>query len=151
MEPLLRQPLLKCRRYLAAIAGESWTPVGACAAGKSTAISAKTNRLDPASFKVDRVRPLLNTLMPTHASSIDVKPFSVRLNFHGDLGFFLRSRTRSGSIERSLSEKTSVKDVIESCGIPHPEVDVILVCSCMRLCSMVTARVHKTPTSKQSK
>ena len=65
--------------------------------------------------------------MPTHASSIDVKPFSVRLNFHGDLGFFLRSRTRSGSIERSLSEKTSVKDVIESCGIPHPEVDVILV------------------------
>jgi uncharacterized protein with PIN domain len=65
--------------------------------------------------------------MPTHASSIDVRPFSVRLNLHGDLGFFLRSRIRHGSIERSLSEKTSVKDVIESCGIPHPEVDVILV------------------------
>jgi hypothetical protein len=30
-------------------------------------------------------------------------------------------------MERSLAEKTSVKDVIESCGIPHPEVDVILV------------------------
>ena len=30
-------------------------------------------------------------------------------------------------IERSLSEKTSVKDVIESCGVPHPEVDLILV------------------------
>jgi hypothetical protein len=65
--------------------------------------------------------------MPTHASSIDVKPFSVRLNLHGDLGFFLRSRTRRETIERRLSEKTSVKDVIESCGIPHPEVDVILV------------------------
>ena len=65
--------------------------------------------------------------MPTRASSIDVKPFSVRLNLHGDLGFFLRSRTRHESIERTLTEKTSVKDVIESCGIPHPEVDVILV------------------------
>ena len=61
------------------------------------------------------------------ASSIDVKPFSVRLNLHGDLGFFLRSPARHGSIERSLNEKTSVKDVIESCGIPHPEVNVILV------------------------
>ena len=28
---------------------------------------------------------------------------------------------------RYLSEKTSVKDVIESCGIPHPEIDLILV------------------------
>ena len=65
--------------------------------------------------------------MPTHASSIDLKPFSVRLNLHGDLGFFLRSRTRHETIERSLSEKTSVKDVIESCGIPHTEVNVILV------------------------
>ena len=62
-----------------------------------------------------------------HTSSIDLKPFSVRLNLHGDLGFFLRSRTRHESIERSLSEKTSVKDVIESCGIPHTEVNVILV------------------------
>src|SRR5438552_2648262 len=53
--------------------------------------------------------------------------FTVRLNFHGDLNFFLGSRTRSGRIERILSEKTSVKDVIESCGVPHPEVDLILV------------------------
>jgi len=65
--------------------------------------------------------------MPTHASSIDVKPFSVRLNLHGDLDFFLPSRTRRKSIERSLTEKTSIKDVIESCGVPHPEVGLILV------------------------
>jgi uncharacterized protein len=56
-----------------------------------------------------------------------VKPFTVRLNFHGDLNFFLGSRTPSASIERHLFEKTSVKDVIESCGVPHPEVDLILV------------------------
>jgi uncharacterized protein len=56
-----------------------------------------------------------------------VNPFTVRLNLHGGLDFFLGSRTRGRSIERSLSEKTSVKDVIESCGVPHPEIDLILV------------------------
>jgi hypothetical protein len=56
-----------------------------------------------------------------------VKPFKVRLRFRGDLDFFVRSKTRSRTVERSLSEKTSVKDVIESCGLPHPEVDAILV------------------------
>jgi uncharacterized protein len=56
-----------------------------------------------------------------------VKPFTVRLNLHGDLDFFLRSGTHGRNIERSLSEKTAVKDVIESCGVPHPEIDLILV------------------------
>jgi uncharacterized protein len=56
-----------------------------------------------------------------------VKPFTVRLNFHADLNFFLSSRVGGGVIERTLVEKTSVKDVIESCGVPHPEVDLILL------------------------
>ena len=60
-------------------------------------------------------------------SSINVKPFKVRLNFHGDLDFFLGSKVHSEIVERALDEKTSVKDVIESCGVPHPEVDLILV------------------------
>jgi uncharacterized protein with PIN domain len=58
---------------------------------------------------------------------IDVNPFLVRLHVYGDLDFFLGSRTRRGRAERHLGEKTSVKDVIESCGIPHPEVDLILI------------------------
>ena len=53
--------------------------------------------------------------------------FTVRLNFRGDLPFFLGSKRRRTIIERRLSEKTSVKDVIESCGVPHPEVDLILI------------------------
>ena len=65
--------------------------------------------------------------MPTHGSSIDVRPFTVRLHFHGDLDFFLGSRTRRRTVERILIEKTSIKDVIESCGVPHPEVDLIVV------------------------
>jgi uncharacterized protein with PIN domain len=56
-----------------------------------------------------------------------VSPFSIRLKFHGDLPFFLGSKTRRETIERALREKTSVKDVIESCGVPHSEVDLILV------------------------
>jgi uncharacterized protein len=68
-----------------------------------------------------------STLTPTRESRIDVKPFTVRLDLHGDLDFFQRSGARGRSIERSLSEKTSVKDIIEACGVPHPEVDLILV------------------------
>jgi uncharacterized protein len=56
-----------------------------------------------------------------------VNPFTVRLNLRGDLDFFVRTEARGQRIERTLKEKTSVKDVIESCGVPHPEVDLILV------------------------
>ncbi len=56
-----------------------------------------------------------------------MKPFKVRLRFHGDLNVFLGSKPGEAIIERRLAEKTSIKDVIESCGVPHPEVDLILV------------------------
>jgi uncharacterized protein with PIN domain/sulfur carrier protein ThiS len=56
-----------------------------------------------------------------------VTTFTVRLRFHGDLRFFIRSRAHDGIVERKLGEKTSVKDAIESCGVPHPEVDLISV------------------------
>ena len=56
-----------------------------------------------------------------------MKPFKVRLRFHGDLNVFLGSKADDAVIERPLAEKTSIKDVIESCGVPHPEVDLILV------------------------
>ncbi len=52
-------------------------------------------------------------------------PFNVALTFHGDLPFFLKSK--KPRVERQLSERTSVKDVIEACGVPHTEVDLILV------------------------
>jgi uncharacterized protein with PIN domain len=56
-----------------------------------------------------------------------VNPFKVRLRFHGDLNVFLGSKAGDAVIERRLAEKTAIKDVIESCGVPHPEVDLILV------------------------
>jgi uncharacterized protein with PIN domain len=59
-------------------------------------------------------------------SPSNLSPFVVQLRFHGDLDFFLKT-SAVRPIERGLKEKTSIKDVIESCGAPHPEVDLILV------------------------
>ena len=56
-----------------------------------------------------------------------MKLFTVRLRFHGDLNCFLKSTACDAAIDRQLSEKTSIKDIIESCGVPHPEVDLILI------------------------
>src|SRR3989442_10252371 len=66
--------------------------------------------------------------LPMDAAAVVPPPveFSVQLQFHEALKFFLRPR-RNGPLIKILREKTSVKDVIESCGVPHPEVDVILV------------------------
>jgi uncharacterized protein with PIN domain len=53
--------------------------------------------------------------------------FPVLLTFRGDLAWFLRREFRqSGSVRRTLGEKTSVKDAIEACGVPHVEVDLIV-------------------------
>jgi uncharacterized protein with PIN domain len=56
-----------------------------------------------------------------------VNPFTVRLRFHGDLRIFLGSKVGDTTIQRLLTEKTSIKDVIESCGVPHPEIDLIFI------------------------
>lgn len=52
--------------------------------------------------------------------------FAVTFRFHGDLAFFLKDTSARGQVVRVLREKTSIKDAIESCGVPHVEVDVIL-------------------------
>jgi uncharacterized protein with PIN domain len=60
-------------------------------------------------------------------AALSVNAFTVRLRFHGDLSYFLASpRTQPRLVQKRLHEKTSVKDAIESCGVPHPEVDLIV-------------------------
>jgi uncharacterized protein with PIN domain len=54
------------------------------------------------------------------------RTFTISLTFHGDLGLFLKRAERSSQVSRARSHKTSVKDVIEACGVPHPEVDLIV-------------------------
>ena len=53
---------------------------------------------------------------------------SVLIWFHEGLDYFLKPDQRGHQpIRRIVDCRTSVKDLIESCGIPHPEVDLILV------------------------
>src|SRR5438045_4898127 len=56
---------------------------------------------------------------------VSANAFTVRFHFHGDLFFFLRREDRGTTVTKTLREKTSVKDAIESLGVPHPEVDLI--------------------------
>ncbi|MBA2269444.1 MAG: hypothetical protein H0W20_02455 [Chthoniobacterales bacterium] len=52
--------------------------------------------------------------------------YSVLIQFHGDLPFFFPRSAREQPLRRTLSEKTSIKDVVEACGVPHTEVDLLL-------------------------
>ncbi len=53
--------------------------------------------------------------------------FELRFHFHGDLPLFVRPKRGECEVVRQLGEKTSIKDAIEACGVPHPEIDLILV------------------------
>jgi uncharacterized protein len=67
----------------------------------------------------------------------EITGFSIRANppgrvlisilFDKALRFFLKRSHREDPIDRAVDYKTSAKDVIEACGVPHPEVDLILV------------------------
>ncbi len=48
------------------------------------------------------------------------------LRFYAELKDFLPEDLQSGEVHRSFHVAGSVKDMIEACGIPHTEVDVIL-------------------------
>lgn len=61
------------------------------------------------------------------SASFGTEPFELRLHFHGDLSLFLRLDRSDQTVVRQLREKTSVKDAIEACGVPHPEIDLVLV------------------------
>lgn len=51
----------------------------------------------------------------------------VKIKFHGELNIFLNRSGRNKTSIVGLNEHSSVKDVIESRGVPHPEVLLIMV------------------------
>jgi uncharacterized protein with PIN domain len=51
----------------------------------------------------------------------------IKLTFIGKLNDFFPHREIEQPITHSLSHPSSIKDVIESLGVPHPEVDIIVV------------------------
>ena len=52
---------------------------------------------------------------------------SVQLRFYEELNDFLPPQRRKVTFTHELARRTSVKDLIESFGVPHTEVEVILV------------------------
>jgi len=50
----------------------------------------------------------------------------VDLRFYAELKDFLAAHQRSGRVSRTFGVAGSVKDMIEACGVPHTEVDLIL-------------------------
>lgn len=61
--------------------------------------------------------------MASHAPQLN----SAEFRFYQELGDFLPAKRRGVSFEHSFRGTPAVKDVIESLGIPHAEVDLILV------------------------
>ena len=53
------------------------------------------------------------------------EPFTVQFDFSVELLFFLRKADCTQPLTRVLREKTSIKDAVEACGVPHPEVNRI--------------------------
>jgi uncharacterized protein with PIN domain len=50
----------------------------------------------------------------------------VTFRFYGILNDFLPARQRTVDFSRSISQRVSIKDVIESLGVPHPEIGLLL-------------------------
>ncbi|GHA55626.1 Mut7-C RNAse domain-containing protein [Pontibacter akesuensis] len=55
------------------------------------------------------------------------KQHTAQFNFHGALQDFLKKRDREQPISYVFKGAPAVKDAIEASGVPHPEVDVILI------------------------
>ena len=51
---------------------------------------------------------------------------TIHIRFHGQLNDFLPRSARDRLVTRTVPESPAVKDVIESIGVPHVEVDAIL-------------------------
>ncbi len=49
------------------------------------------------------------------------------LRFYAELNDFLPPEDRDRSVERPFNVRPSIKDLIEAAGVPHAEVDLLLV------------------------
>ena len=63
----------------------------------------------------------------TALTSAEASGYRVELRFYEELNDFLPSRLRKRSFTVDSKEARSVKDLLESQGVPHTEIDLILV------------------------
>ena len=52
---------------------------------------------------------------------------SARFRFYAELNDFLPTSRRRIAFDQVFAGRVSIKHIIESLGIPHPEVDLVLV------------------------
>ena len=53
--------------------------------------------------------------------------FNVCFRFYAELNDFLSADRRQKSFSHAIQKKATIKDIIESLGVPHPEIDLLLV------------------------
>ena len=63
----------------------------------------------------------------TVVSESGVRKHRVRVRFYQELGDFLAPRRRGRDFEVTVNDGTTTKALIEHCGVPHGEVDLLLV------------------------
>jgi hypothetical protein len=52
---------------------------------------------------------------------------SVSVRFYGELNDFLPAAHRQATLICGLENSTSIKDLVETLGVPHPEIDLLVV------------------------
>ena len=59
----------------------------------------------------------------------DVETLRIRvlLRFDPDFDFFLPRASRGGVVEKSPGHSTTLKDLVESCGVPHTEIGALIL------------------------
>jgi len=68
-----------------------------------------------------------------------MEPFALHLFFHGELGWFLSRRNRKKELHLVRDRRASIKDIVESLGVPHTEVGQII-------CDGTPVDFHRIPT-----
>ncbi len=63
---------------------------------------------------------------PDYSDCFDM-PITIQIRFYEELNDFLKPVQRKRTLSKQLDHKTTVMDIIQSFGVPHTEVDLVLV------------------------
>jgi uncharacterized protein with PIN domain/sulfur carrier protein ThiS len=80
----------------------------------------------PAAGKTARI-PVSSRIPEDKTANCCETMATVTLRFYEELNDFLAERLRKVEFPHPLQRRTSIKDLIESFGVPHTEIDIILV------------------------
>lgn len=69
----------------------------------------------------------MNSTSLTESASASMRKHRVRVRFYQELGDFLAPHRRGREFEVTVNDGTTTKALVEHCGVPHGEVDLLLV------------------------